>query len=75
MFYVVYKLLVPQDESENGQAIWKPVYKSETCVVKSSSEVSFAKAGIRMSDLSRNNQENLVKFEFFISKSNGRHIN
>lgn len=75
MFYVVYKLLVPEEESENGKAIWKPVYKSETKDVNSSSKVLFNKAEVRISDLLRGNQENEVKIEFFISKSNGRHIN
>lgn len=78
LFFIVYRMHVPENMPGRGNHVWKPVYKSE---LKSSNnnrnqaQFEFNQFSLLVQDLCGGDRDKEIKVEFFQSSKNGRHKN
>lgn len=78
LFFIMYRMHVPENMPGRGNHVWRAVYKSE---LKSSNnnrnqaQFEFNQFSILVQDLCAGDKDKEVKIEFFQSNKNGRHKN
>ena len=78
LFFIMYRMHVPENMPGRGNHVWKAVYKSE---LKSSNnnrnqaQFEFNQFSLLVQDMCGGDRDKEVKVEFFQSSKNGKHKN
>lgn len=78
LFFILYRMHVPENMPGRGNHVWKPCYKSELKAInnnRNATQFQFNQFSLLVQDMCAGDRDKEVKIEIFQSNKNGRHKN